>query len=443
MVSASRLLTVRGWCLKDDRLEEGEHMTDAQLDAAISPPRRVVGPDGLTPERLRAARWAVMAYFFLIGIIVSTWAVRVPDVKLHIGAGSAAWGMALLGLPVGSIIAMTQTGRLVSRYGSRTVLIVSATGLCLTPILPGLAGTAWALFIALLVVGLLFGTMDIAMNAQAVRVERAYGRPIMSSFHGVFSATTIFGALVGASIAARGVTVPVQLFSTGLAMAVVAQVSARWLMPTTAEETTGAGTRFAWPTGPLAGLAVIAFCTLLAESSVASWSGIFLRENLGASVRVGALAYTSFSVTMAIGRFAGDWLATTIGPRWLVRLGGLLVFIGLGGAMLFPSIVSVIAGYGLAGLGLSTIFPITMSAAGRTPGISASAALAAVATAGAGGMILGPPMIGQVSGATSLRYGIVLVALMGLVIAAFASKVGDRRIIADTATGFPEEIAEA
>lgn len=408
-----------------------------------SPPPHQPVYSALSAQRIRAARWGVIAFFFVTGVIVSTWAVRVPDVKQQIDATPGAFGMALLGIPVGAIIAMTQTGRLVSRFGSRAVLIVSAICVCLTPVLPGLARSPSQLFAGLLVFGLFFGTMDVAMNAQAVRVESGYGRPIMSSFHGVFSATTIVGALIGATIASRGVAIALQFFSTGLVMILVVLLCSRWLLPAGEEESAGAGTRFAWPTGPLAGVSVIAFCTLLAESSVASWSGIFLKENLGATVRVSALAYTSFSILMAVGRFAGDWLARTLGPKLLVRVGGLLVFVGLGGAMLFPSIASVIAGYGLAGLGLSTIFPITMSAAGRTPGISASAALAAVAAAGAGGMIVGPPMIGQVSGATSLRYGIVLVALMGLVIAAFASKVGDRRIIADTATGFPEEIAEA
>ncbi|MFM8594100.1 MAG: MFS transporter [Chloroflexota bacterium] len=399
-------------------------------------------PDAVSPMSVRAARWGVIAFFFVTGVIVSTWAVRVPDVKQQIDATPGAFGMALLGIPVGAIIAMTQTGRLVSRFGSRAGLVVSAAFVCLTPVLPGLARSPMELFAGLLVFGLFFGTMRVAMNAQAVRVESAYGRPIMSSFHGVFSATTIVGALFGAAIASRGVAVALQFFSTGLAMAVIVLLSSRWLLPPGKGETAEEGSRFAWPTGPLAGLSVIAFCTLLAEGSVASWSGIFLKENLGATVRVSALAYTSFSILMSVGRFAGDWLARTLGPKLLVRCGGLLVFIGLGGAMLVPSIPSVIVGYGLAGLGLSTIFPITMSAAGRTPGISASAALAAVATAGAGGMIVGPPMIGQVSEATSLRYGIVLVAFMGLLIAAFANKVENWRFT-EASTKVPEEFAEA
>ncbi|HYO29021.1 MAG TPA: MFS transporter [Thermomicrobiales bacterium] len=379
----------------------------------------------------RPARLATIGVFLVAGLSFGSWVARIPEVQDALGLDDAQLGLTLLGTAIGSIAAMTGSGVLIARFGSRAVTTAAALGVCVTlPLLP-LAPSMPLLFAALLLFGAAYGTMDVAMNAQAVLVEERYGRPIMSSFHGVFSLGGLLGAASAGLVVGAGVAPVPHLLAVGLALALRVAASAWRLIPA-ASERRDDGPSFALPTGPLLGLGAIGFGALLAEGAIADWGAVYLRDVAGAGAAVAATGYTAFSLTMMVGRFLGDALTERLGPVPMVRGGGLLVAAGLAFALLLGNAAAALVGFALVGAGLAATFPIVLSAAGRVPGVPAGTALAAVATAGYSGFLVGPPTIGFLSGGIEaigfagfgLRGALAVVALLGLAVAVLAGQAG-------------------
>jgi MFS family permease len=369
------------------------------------------------------SRAAVIAFFVLAGLSFSAWAVRIPDVKSALHLDDATLGLALLGTAAGSVVAMTASGWTIARFGSHRVTVTAALLTCATLVLPALAPSAPMLFAALFVFGAAYGALDVAMNAQAAAVEELWGSPIMSSFHGTFSAGALVGSFVAAVIAGQGISPVPHLLGTGLVMALVALAASGFLVSSAAESADD-GPTFALPVGPLAGIGALAFGVLLAEGAVADWGAVYLRDVLGASAAAGGLGYTAFSLTMAVGRFAGDGLVQRLGPVRVVRGGGVLVALGLGVALLAGSVPIALIGFAFVGAGLAAAFPVLITAAGRTPGVPTGTAIAAVATAGYTGFLVGPPAIGLVSAAFGgLQAGLAVVALVGVAVALLGGRI--------------------
>ncbi len=206
-------------------------------------------------------------------------------------------------------------------------------------------------------------------------------------------------------------------------LVIAALVAARWLLPVAADADSGVPA-FARPTRALLGLGVVAFCSALGEGAMADWSAVYLHSSLATSAAFAAAGYAGFSLAMTVGRLSGDRLTHRFGPVVLVRVGGLLAAAGLGVALVVGRSVPAVAGFALVGAGLSLVAPLVYSRAGRTPGVSPAAALAAVATMGYTGFLLGPPIIGAVAQALSLRDALGLIVLLAIAIAALARNVG-------------------
>jgi MFS family permease len=368
------------------------------------------------------ARVAAASFFLLNGIAIGSWVTRIPDVQRRLALSEGSLGLALLGAALGALVAMPVSGWLVGRFGSDRMMFASGAGICLVlPLLP-LAPSLPVLFLTLFLFGIVFGALEVPANAQAVLVETAWGAPLMSSFHAMFSVGGLAGAATAGIIAGRGVPPEVHLLAVALVLFAVVLFARPRLLPD-APAAREHGPRFAIPRGPLLGLGVIGFCVLLGEGAIADWSAVYLSDGLAASATVAAWGYAAFSLTMAAGRLAGDWLTARFGPVAVVRAGGALAAAGLGAGLLLGTIPAAIFGFACVGAGLATIFPITMSATGRVPGIAPSAALTAVATAGYTGFLAGPPVIGFASEALGLRAGLGVVALLSAAVIVLAGKV--------------------
>lgn len=368
---------------------------------------------------IRAARLATAAVFFLCGVAAANWLVRIPAIKSELGAGAGALGLALLGTPIGSLVAMPLTGWLVARLGSRSVTLAMAVGLCFALPLPALAPGLLVLPLALFVLGGFLGALDVAMNAQAATVEHWYGRPIMSSFHAAYSIGGMVGAALGGAAAGACLSPMVHLSTIAAVLLVASALACRWLLPRDADRAfRGAG--FAWPGRALAGLGFLAFGVLLAEGAMADWSAVYLHEIVGADPGWAAAGFALFSLAMAGGRLVGDVLAARWPAASLVQSGGLLAAAGLSLALLLPKTLVVLIGFAAVGAGLSFVFPLVLSAGARLPGLSPSVAIAAIATAGYLGFLIGPPVIGLGAEVTSLRVSLGFVALLCALVAARA-----------------------
>ena len=378
-------------------------------------------------SRPRPARYAVAAIFFLNGLALANWIARIPDVKQQLALGDQMLGLVLLCSAVGALLAQPTVGWLIRHVGSRRMTTLMAIAFCLSPILPGLAANTLALMAALFVLGACSGGLDVAMNAQAALVEQGYARPIMSSFHGIWSIGGLGGAALGGLIASQRVPVGTHLLGVAVAATIAAALASRWLLAD-AGHPGDAGPSFALPPRALLLLGVIAFGVLLCEGAIADWSAVYLREGLRSTPGVAATGYAVFSLLMAAGRLTGDWLVLRLGPATVLRAGGGLVALGIGLAIVGAAPPMAIVGFGFVGAGLACSFPLLLSAGARTPGVAASTAIAAIATAGYTGFLVGPPLIGSLAEAVSLRWALALLALVGVLVVVFGGTVERRPV---------------
>jgi MFS family permease len=381
--------------------------------------RRVARGTHDVDRSLRIARASVAAIFFINGAATANWLVRIPAVQARLGLSAGALGVALLGVAVGALIAMPRAGHLVARYGSRPVTRAGAIAFGATFLFPPLAPNPLLLVVALVILGAGHGTLDVAMNAQAAAVERHYGRPVMSGFHALWSAGGLVGASMGGFVAGHGIGAVPHLIATGLVAGCLATAVTGGMLPATADATAGEATP-ARPRGILLTLGIMAFCVLLGEGAMADWSALYLRDVTGATAGRAAAGYAAFSLAMAAGRFAGDRLTLRFGATPLVRGGGVLAALGLACALTLATPWAAVAGFAAVGAGFSVSFPLMLARAGALPGTSPGTAIATVSVFGYAGFLAGPPLIGFVAQATSLRGGLAVVIITSLIVAALA-----------------------
>ncbi|XXX82382.1 MFS transporter [Sorangium sp. So ce134] len=372
------------------------------------------------------ARRAVSVMFVANGIAFASWAARVPAVRERLGLRDSALGLALLGIAFGAMLAFRAAGPLIARFGSRRVTRVSAVLLCAALPLPALAPSFAGLVVALLLLGASNGLMDVAMNAQAVEVERRHGRPILASFHGMFSLGGLIGATLGALAADRALSPAAHLFAVAAVLAAAVSAAGGALSADARPEASAAAAAGA----PAAGrstrlllLGLIAFCSSIGEGAMANWSAVYLRDELHTTASVAATGYAVFSLAMLLGRFSGDRLTQRFGAERLVRAAGLLVAGGLGAALLVNLPIALLLGFGCVGAGLSVVVPLVFRAGASAPGVAPGRALATLATMSYGGFLVGPPAIGLVADQLTLRGGLVVVVALVLVIVVLASAV--------------------
>ena len=357
----------------------------------------------------------------------ATWATRIPAVQERLHLSPSALGVALLGAAVGALVAMNIAGYLAARFGSSLITVVAGLLFCGSVPLLALAPSLPLLAAALVGFGATTGSMDVGMNTQGVAVERRYGRPILTSFHAFYSVGGLVGAFIGGIVAGRGIGVLPHFVVMAVLCAVALLGVSRLLLPARADAG-GSKIALAWPTGVLLALGIVAFCSVLGEGAIADWSAIFLLHGVGAGAALAAGGYAAFSLLMAVGRFLGGSLTARFGPVSMVRFGALIAAAGLSLALATQWTPTALLGFGLVGAGFSVIFPITLSAAGGVRGIPSGTAIAAVATCGYVGYLIGPPTIGFVAQASSLRLALVGIVALTLLAALLAPVVGETQV---------------
>jgi len=372
--------------------------------------------------RLRRARVGNALLFLLFGAALGAWTARVPAIKHAVGASDGQLSLALLGLAAGAIAGQQLAGRLVDRFGSVAVLtpVALAEGVLLVPTAyaRGVAGLAVALF----VFGVGHGVLNIAMNAHAVRVQAAYRRPIMSSFHAVYSIGGLLGAAAGGLFARAGVGPRASFLVVGAVVLALAGWAVWWVRATAsaAPPSTVDGDVAGDSGGRLHGvflLGVLAFCALVGEGASADWSAVYLRDNLHSSAGFAAVAYAAFAGAMTVGRIFGDRLTVRFGAVTLVRACGVLAALGLGGALLVGHGWAGVLGFACLGAGMSCIAPQVYSAAGARNPTRAGRALARVVSMGYAGFLVGPLLIGGAATLVGLPAALAIPALLALFVA--------------------------
>jgi MFS family permease len=392
----------------------------------------------LSAAPLRRARISVGAVFLIHAAVFGSWAPRIPAIKHHVGVGDGGLGVALAGLAVGLFVGTRVAGGIVDRFGSRRAIRVGALALCATLLGPALADDLATLTAALAVLGVVAGFLDVSMNAQAVAVERGYARPIMSGLHGLWSIGLLAGALGAAAAAAAGASPTLHFALVALGLASASLMLLGGLLSAGAEalpaEDGDAGLS-GWrlllaPVVLFLGL--IAFSSFIGEGAAADWSAVYLRDNLDSSHAFATAAFAAFSFAMAASRFAADRLSARFGPAAVVRTGALVAAVGLAVGLALAEPVAAVIGFGLLGLGLAPVVPITFSAAGNTRLGPTGVILGRVVTIGYLGSIIGPVLIGAFASVVGLRTALLipvaLSALVALLAGHASSAVGGTRV---------------
>ena len=369
-------------------------------------------PPGAAEQR------ATRIVFFVVGFAFSAWAALVPFAKARAGLSDGALGLLLLCLGIGSIIAMPVTGASVAWFGCRRVLAVAA--LAAAAALPFLATLSAlpALVAALMVFGAGLGGADVAMNVQAIIVERASGRSMMSGFHGMFSLGGIAGAGGMALLLSAGASPLAAAMCVSLGIAAALAVSAAHLLPYGAKKE---GPAFAVPRGVVLLIGALCFVLFLAEGAVLDWSAVFLTSVRHMDAAYAGLGYAAFAATMTVGRLAGDRIVDRLGPRRVVLVGGLCAAAGFVAAVAAPSWEAALGGYALVGVGCANIVPVLFSAVGRQDVMPENVAVPAISTLGYAGILAGPAGIGFLAHLLTLPVAFLTVAAM-LVAVALSSR---------------------
>lgn len=349
-------------------------------------------------------------FFAINSVFFGSWITRLPDIQEKIQIGDGELGFALLGLPLGAVVVMPFISYFIQKYGAGRVTVFISIAFCLISILPVFAFSYISLLGALIMVGMLTGAMDIAMNATAAIVEKKHKHAIMSTCHGLWSLGGMIGAASTSLLAGFTVSSKIQM----VVLAIILLISITFLYQTMMEvkEASQPEKIFVLPKGILLSLALIAFCVMLGESAIMDWSTIYLRRTLNTDIMLAGMGFAGFSLTMAIGRFYGDLLITKWGSRKLVRIGLIIALTGVAAALVVNSAIVAILGFTIAGFGFSSLIPSIYISAAKTPGVSAGAGLASVASLGYFGLFIGPPTIGMIAENHGLNVGMGIVIVL-------------------------------
>jgi fucose permease len=382
-----------------------------------------------TARAPRAARLATSLVFGVNAFAMANVIPRLPAIKDRLEIGDAALGAAVAGAGLGALVASTGAGFAVHRWGTARTSVGFGLALCAVSVLPGIAPVWGLLLLAYVLMGVTDAIMDVAMNAQGLVVQKAYGRSVLNGFHGWWSVGAAVGALTGAGAAAADVPLPVHLLAANALNAGVLLVASRWLLadPPGASGADADGapalTRLHGVVRPMLPLVAFAFCATFVEDAPATWGALYVRDDVGTSAGVAGLAFVAFSTGMTVGRLSADRVIDRFGRVRVVRAGGLAAALGMAAVLFTGHLAVVLPAFAVMGVGVAPQFPSMFSAASEQPGVPAAHGLAVASWAARTGFLLAPPLVGAVSDAVGLGRALWLVVVVALVLTALSGTV--------------------
>ena len=369
------------------------------------------------PSTLRS-QLAVASLFLALGFSYGTWTSRLPAIKGNLGLSTSQVGGVLLCAAFGAIFSFPVTAAALHRLGSRGASLLSGVLLSLGLVALGTSPTWLTICGVMFGYGVLASTLDVAMNAQGVEIERATARPVMSRLHAVFSLGTMTGAFFASGITLLTTSVPLH-FSVAALIVLAAVLLPRSGLIADAAVIDGGTRSFALPRGAALWIGAMALLGMIVEGSMVDWSTLYLKERAGATQQIAPLGIASLQGTMLVTRWFGDRARVRWGARRLLFGGALLAGVSLTLAVAIGGVVPALIGFALFGVGVATVSPCVYAAGAREGGV----ALAAVMTLGSLGFLIGPPLISTVSQATNLSWGMGVIAVAALALAVLSRRV--------------------
>ena len=369
-------------------------------------------------------RFAIALFFFAHGLILSSWASRIPSIKTHLAISEAELGTLLLLMPLGQISTMPISAKLIHRFSSKKMIQI---GFVLYPLLLVIIDTSTTYFqlaFCLFLFGIAGNLCNIAVNTQGVELESLLNKPIMASFHGAWSIAGFVGALIGLAMLNLNVSTTVHfLLILFLVLLIWLWYSKRLVLPVSLPSAESkSGSIFKHLDRTLVQLGLIGFLSMAIEGAMFDWSGVYFQEIVQAPEQLIILGYASFVLLMAIGRFLGDYLLVKLGRKKIIQLSGILMSTGLLLSVVFPTLWVCTLAFMMVGLGGSCSVPTLFGVAGKHSKISASIALTLISSIAFLGFLMGPPVIGFIAEFSDLRYSFLLFAMFGILMVVMAHR---------------------
>jgi MFS family permease len=371
---------------------------------------------------LARIRFANAVYFFISGFGYSSWTSRIPGIKESLKLNDAHFGTLLFMMPLGLIITMPFTGKLLDHYKSRTIMLIGALMYNGVLACMGFSGYTWVLGIVLFFFGSSRNLMNLSINAQAIGVQSLYTRSILSSFHAVWSMAGFAGAAFGYLMVTLNIIPAWHLLGVSLILTTLTLYYYRDALDQQPDHKIKRSI-FKLPSKGMLVFSLICFASMACENTMYDWSGIYIRQVLHGTKAVATIAFVIYMVAMTTGRVFGDRVADRFGIKRVLAASGLLITGGFIIIVSSPFIPLTMFGYLLTGFGVSCVVPFVFGLAGKIPMSNPGAALASISSLGYLGFLLVPPMIGYVAQATNLRVSFAIIALMGLLMVRLSRRI--------------------
>ncbi len=364
---------------------------------------------------LKMRRIILSGYFFLTGICFSSWASRIPDIKMHLGLSDGAFGGLLFFLPIGSFLGIPISGSLTAKHGSKKIVSIAALIYPIALISLGLTTTITQLAICLFLFGMAGNLFNVSVNTQAANLSKHFDKSITSTFHGFWSLAGFTGGLLGGFFVAKQISPLQQFMTVALVGWVFLFFSRKYLLP---GETSSQPVSKMWnkPSPLLLQFGLVALSNMICEGMMFDWSGVYFQKVVKVEEQFRTLGYISFMACMTTGRMFADRLINYWGARKQLMLSGLVVTLGLIIAVSYPNMIVSSIGFMFVGFGVSSVIPTIYGTVGKNAGPGrASIDLASVSSVGFFGFLIGPPIIGFISQAVGLRWAFLIISLLGIV----------------------------
>lgn len=379
-------------------------------------------------RKIVKAKIATQFVFLVCGLGIASWAPMVPLARDRLGLNEADLGLLLLLLGFGALLMMPLSGILISKLGTRKIMLAGVlSAAVLLPCLLIISDT-YMMGAALFAFGCSIGSIDVAMNAHGVQVQNSYGKPIMSSLHGLFSVGGLFGSLGLGFLIKMGLNPVHAAITISILLVLLMVMQFRNLFNYTTEkeiilkfsyidEAKAVSSRFQWFNSSVLLLGLMCFIVFLSEGAMLDWSAIFLRDNKNIQPEFSGTGYAAFSVAMAVMRLTGDAIVSKLSSKTVVIAGSIIASLGIFMLTISPWIGLSLTGFILLGIGAANIVPVFFSEGGKIPGLSPAVTIPVITTMGYAGQLAGPALLGFIAHHFSLTIAFEAIALLFIAVA--------------------------
>ncbi|WP_026713047.1 MFS transporter [Flavobacterium daejeonense] len=368
-------------------------------------------------------RLATTVFFFISGFGYSSWASRIPAIKEQLHLSEAEFGTVLFAFPIGLMLTMPFTRRILNIMSSRYCMLLGAVMFNVVLALPGFAAFVWQLVLILLIFGGSRNILNLSMNAQALEVQRLYPKSIMTTFHAVWSLAGFAGAGLGYVMVTQHIDPSFHLL--GISVAMLAVTASFYPMTIECEPSKEQSKFFSMPDKTLLKFAIICFVSMACENTMYDWSGIYFQNVLHASQKMTTAAFVFFMTAVTLGRFCGDYAVMRFGIKNILLYSAIFISLGFLLCFLLPFVVTTIFGFILIGIGVSCTVPLVFSIAGKSKNLSSGSALTSISTIGYLGFLVVPPMVGYISEILSMKWAFLIMAFLGGVMIFMVNKISE------------------